>query len=51
MKLTLQLAPTATGQGTYLQIMSDDMVSLNIVLVVDEVEIRDDRPTPDPEQG
>jgi len=42
-KLTIQLSKTSDGQGTYLQIMSADMFTINVVLIADVIEIRDDR--------
>lgn len=44
MKLTIQVTKTANGQQEYMQIMSDDMFSINVVLIADKIEIRDDRP-------
>ncbi len=42
-KLKIQITKTATGDGEYVQIMSDDMTSVNVVLIANEIEIRDDR--------
>ena len=45
-KVTIQISK-ATNGGDYVQVMSGDMVSLNVVVVADEVIVRDDRPTPE----
>ncbi len=42
-KLIIQVTKTATGDGEYVQIMSNDMLAVNIVLIADKIEIRDDR--------
>ena len=47
MKLKVTITPTATGEGEYIQIMSDDMVTVNVVLVADEIEVSDHRPKDD----
>ncbi len=47
MKLTVTISKTAMGNQDYLQIMSDDLVSVNIVLIADEIQIKDDREAPD----
>lgn len=44
MKLTIQVTKTANGEQEYIQVMSDDMFSINVVLIADQIEIRDDRP-------
>lgn len=41
MKLTVTLSKTSNGKYDYLQIISDDMLSVNIVLVADQIAIRD----------
>ena len=41
---TIVLSQTSDGKKEYLQIMSEDMVSVNIVLVDDSFEIDDKRP-------
>lgn len=52
MKLNVTVTPTATGQGEYIQIMSDDTVTVNVVLVADKIEISDHRePVPDMRSG
>ena len=42
-KLTIQVTQTADGQKEYIQIMSGDQFTVNIVLIAEEIEIRDDR--------
>jgi hypothetical protein len=37
---------TAHGDRDYIQIMSDDYVTTNVVLIADEIEVRDERPKP-----
>lgn len=44
LKLKIQISKTADGERDYIQVMSDDLVSVNVVLIADEVEIKDDRP-------
>ena len=43
MKLKLTLSKTSDGRSDYLQIMSDDLVSVNVVLVADQIEVSDYR--------
>ena len=43
MKLKVQISKTSRGDQDYIQILSDDLLSVNIVLVVDKVEIEDQR--------
>jgi len=38
---TAQLSDDGEAKQKYMQIMSDDMVSINIVLIADEIEITD----------
>jgi hypothetical protein len=45
-KLRLTIAATSSGVGTYVQVMSDDML-VNVVLVANEVELVDARPKPE----
>ena len=47
-KLTIQVTETADGGGEYVQIMSGDMTTINVVLIAGEIEIRDDRKAPTP---
>ncbi len=39
MKLKVTITKTATGQGEYIQVMSDDKVSVNFVSVAEEIEV------------
>ena len=43
MKLSILISKTANGKAEYLQIMSEDQVSINIVLIADSVKIEDKR--------
>lgn len=43
MKLTVQITKTANGKQDYIQIMSEDYTSVNIVLIADQIEVKDDR--------
>ena len=43
MKLNVTITKTRRGDQDYIQIMSDDMMSVNIVLVADEIDIKDSR--------
>lgn len=43
MILKIEVSKTTKGDQDYLQVMSDDMVSVNIVLLADKIEIRDTR--------
>jgi hypothetical protein len=45
MKLTVTVSKTRNGKQDYLQVMSDDAVSVNVVLVADEVKVNDVRET------
>lgn len=42
-KLTITISKTATGTSDYVQILSGDSFSLNVVLIADEIEVRDER--------
>ena len=42
-KIKIQVSKTSDGKGDYLQVMSDDMLSVNLVLVAQEILITDDR--------
>ncbi len=44
MGLKISVSKTADGTKDYLQIMSDDMFSTNIVLIADKITINDARP-------
>ena len=41
--LNIQITKTAYGEKEYIQIMSKDMMSINIVLIADKIIISDDR--------
>ena len=43
MRLTIVLSKTANGQHDYVQIMSRDMITTNIVLVANEIVVEDKR--------
>ena len=45
-KLTVQVTKTADGLNEYIQIMSSDMYTVNIVLIANTIEIKDDREPP-----
>ncbi len=44
MELKVTVSKTSNGDKDYLQIMSDDMFSTNIVLIADKITIEDARP-------
>ena len=46
MELNITITPTAVGNKEYIQIMSDDSVTVNIVLVVDKITVKDTRTQP-----
>lgn len=48
MELKVTVTKTANGLQEYIQIMSDDMVSVNIVLIADRIAVDDARPDPNP---
>lgn len=43
MKLNVTITKTSRGDQDYIQIMSDDMISVNVVLVADRIELIDVR--------
>jgi len=43
MKLTATVTKTSNGLLDYIQIMSDDMISVNVVLVAEEILVDDHR--------
>lgn len=43
-KLSIAVSKTSDGQYDYLQILSVDQFSVNIVLIAGQIEIRDARP-------
>lgn len=47
MKLNVTITKTSTGTADYIQIMSNDQVTVNIVLVAEEIEVADHRPRGD----
>lgn len=47
MKLNVTITKTSIGTSDYIQIMSDDTVSVNIVLIAEEIEVIDHRPRGD----
>ena len=44
MKLNVTITKTSTGKHDYIQIMSDDMTAINIVLIAGEIDVKDHRP-------
>lgn len=42
-KLTLTVTNTANGQHNYIQIMSGDNFTVNIVLIADAIDVKDHR--------
>ena len=42
-KLTIQVTKTANGEQDYVQIMSGDMFTVNVVLIAQEIEVNDKR--------
>jgi hypothetical protein len=42
-KLTIQISQTADGRSNYLQILSGDQLSINVVLVASEITVTDAR--------
>lgn len=45
-KLTITVTKTSDGLRDYVQIMSADMLSTNVVLVADQIVVEDHRPKP-----
>lgn len=43
MKLNILISKTANGKSDYLQIMSEDQFSVNIVLISEEIKVEDKR--------
>ena len=43
-KLRIQVTKTADGQREYVQIMSADQFTVNVVLIANEIELIDERP-------
>jgi len=44
-KLNITITKTADGKSEYIQIMSDDLLSINVVLIAVDIEVKDMRPT------
>ncbi len=42
-KLAIQVTKTSDGLQEYVQIMSGDMLTVNVVLIADEIVVNDDR--------
>ncbi len=45
MKLNVTITKTSMGDSDYIQIMSDDQITVNIVLVAGEITVADHRET------
>lgn len=43
MKLNVTISKTSDGKDDYMQIMSEDMITTNIVLVAKKIEVEDAR--------
>jgi hypothetical protein len=43
-KLTIRITKTADGQYDYVQIMSGDVFSVNVVLIATHIDVLDQRP-------
>ena len=43
MILNVTITKTSTGMADYIQIMSDDQISVNIVLIAEKIEVADHR--------
>lgn len=43
MKLNVSITKTSDGKLDYIQIMSDDMIAINVVLVAEEIKVEDHR--------
>ena len=43
MKLRVTVSKTSSGNAEYLQVLSDDQVSVNIVLIAETIEVTDAR--------
>jgi hypothetical protein len=44
----MERKPTAQGDRVYLQVLSDDATTVNVVLIADEVEVQDARTKAEP---
>jgi len=47
MKLDVTITKTSVGTSEYIQIMSEDQVSVNVVFVAEEIHVVDHRPYTD----
>lgn len=45
MRLNVTVTKTSRGDQDYIQVMSDDMTTVNVVLVADSIEVQDHRKT------
>ncbi len=43
MNLSVVITKTADGLQDYIQVMSEDMISVNVVLVADKIKVEDTR--------
>lgn len=43
MKLNVTITKTSDGRSEYIQIMSNDQMTVNVVLIADKIEITDTR--------
>ena len=43
MKLNVTITKTSIGTNDYIQIMSEDQLSINIVLIAEEIKVKDHR--------
>lgn len=43
MRLDVTITKTSTGQADYIQVMSEDQVSVNIVLISSKITVKDHR--------
>ena len=48
-KLRITVTKTSDGLREYVQIMSGDQFTVNVVLIADSIEIEDGRPAPPPQ--
>lgn len=44
MKINVAITKTSMGDSDYIQIMSDDQITVNIVLVAEKINVTDHRP-------
>lgn len=43
LKFNVTITKTSDGTQEYIQIMSDDLTTVNVVLIADEIEVQDAR--------